>query len=163
MNNKLDQFLILAKHPVKFRMFLFLHLPAAFLSSVRITNISSEACSVSVPFSWFTKNPFKSTYFACLSMAAELSTGALVMANTYKRFPGCSMLVIESTANFAKKATTPTIFTCVDGMLIQNAIEKAYLTNLPQSIKVQTKGLNLLNETVAVFSFVWSFKVKASK
>jgi hypothetical protein len=160
MNTSTLDFIKLAKHPVKFRMFLFLHIPSAFFSWIKIKGLTPEVCKVSVPFSWFTKNPFHSTYFACLSMGAELSTGALVMLNTYQRRPVCSMLVTDSNATFVKKATGTTIFTCEDGIKISQAIETAYLTNQPQIISVRTVGKNIHNEVIAIFEFVWSVKVK---
>ena len=57
--------------------FYFQKLPAAFFSGVRIKEVGETKCRVSVPYKWFTQNPFRSTYFACLAMAAEMSTGAL--------------------------------------------------------------------------------------
>ena len=87
MNPNSTEYIRLMKHPVKFRMFLLLKLPSAFFCGVRIRDIDESRCVVTVPYKWFSQNPFKSTYFACLSMAAEMSTGALAMAHVYKRKP----------------------------------------------------------------------------
>ena len=76
MNSSTHKFIQMIKHPVKFRMFLFWKLPAAFFSGVRIKEIDEERCVVTVPYKWLTQNPFRSTYFASLGMAAEMSTGA---------------------------------------------------------------------------------------
>src|SRR6476646_11547024 len=100
-----NAFIDLVKHPVKFRMFLFSKLPAALFSGVRLKYVDEEKCEVVVPFKWFTRNPFRSTYFACLSMAAEMSTGLLAMANIYGRKPRVSMLITGMEARFHKKAT----------------------------------------------------------
>jgi hypothetical protein len=43
--------------------------------------------------------------FACLAMAAEMSTGVLAMAHVYKRKPAISMLVVKMEAEYFKKAT----------------------------------------------------------
>src|SRR6188472_2634821 len=87
--------------PLKFRMFLLSKLPSAYFSGVRVKSLDENKCEVSVPFKWFSQNPFRSTYFACLSMAAEMSTGALAMANIYQRTPPVSMLItnVESSYN----------------------------------------------------------------
>ena len=95
MSNHAADFIQLAKHPFKFRLFLFSKLPAAFFSGVRVREIDENKCVVSVPFKWLTQNPFRSTYFASLSMAAEMSTGALALAQIYKRSPPVSMLVVK--------------------------------------------------------------------
>src|SRR6478736_284914 len=125
MLKDLQKFIRMMKHPVKFRMFLFLKLPSAFFSGVRIREISPSACAVSVPYKWLSQNPFRSTYFACLAMAAELSTGALAMAHLYKRKEKVSMLVTGMNASFRKKATGRTYFVCEDGNSLRDAIQKA--------------------------------------
>ncbi len=63
---------------------------------VRVKELDEQHSMVTVPYKWFTKNPFRSTYFACLSMAAEMSTGSLAMAQCFKRKPAVSMLVVKA-------------------------------------------------------------------
>ena len=153
-------FFLLANNPLKFRLFLLTKLPAAFIAGIRIKECNEETCSVSVPFKWLTQNPFRSTYFACLSMAAEMSTGALAMANVYQRKPSASMLITSVDSKYYKKAIGKTIFICKEGLLIKQAIDIAYTTVSPQTIRVQSEGFNQQNEIVAEFWFTWSFKVK---
>src|SRR5213595_783168 len=124
-NSNRLQFQQLVRHPVKFRMFLFSKLPSAFFSGVRVKSIDDNKTVVSVPYKWLSQNPFKSTYFACLAMAAEMSTGLLSMVNTYKRQTTISMLVTSLEAIYFKKATGITVFTCEDGDAIRNTIEEA--------------------------------------
>ncbi|MFI5154007.1 MAG: DUF4442 domain-containing protein, partial [Chitinophagales bacterium] len=125
MNPQAPAFIKLMKHPVKFRMFLFTKLPSAYFSGLRIREFNEQHCVVSVPFSWFSKNPFRSTYFACLAMAAEMSTGTLAVAQVYKRKPPISMLVTKMEANYFKKADGRAYFSCSDGHLFQDTVEKA--------------------------------------
>jgi hypothetical protein len=153
-------FFNLANSSFKFRLFLLTKLPAAFIAGLRIERCDEEACIVSVPFKWLTQNPFRSTYFACLSMAAEMSTGALAMANIYQRKPPVSMLITNVESNYYKKAIGKTIFTCNEGLVIKNAINTAYTSLSPQIIRVKSVGYNKQNELVAEFWFTWSFKVK---
>ena len=82
------KFLQLINHPVKFRLFLLSKLPSAFFCGVRVLFADEKTCVTTVPYKWFSQNPFKSTYFACLSMAAEMSTGILGLTHIYKRNPG---------------------------------------------------------------------------
>src|SRR4026209_1026751 len=112
-------FLRLMKHPVKFRMFLFSRLPSAYFAGVRVKEIDENHCVTTIPYQWFTQNPFRSTYFACLSMAAEMSTGALAMANVYHRNPKTSMLITSVKSRYFKKAIGKTMFTCKDGLKIK--------------------------------------------
>ena len=155
-----NPFFQLANNSFKFRLFLLTQLPAAFIAGIGIQNCDENSCSVSVPFKWLNQNPFRSTYFACLSMAAEMSTGALAMANIYKRKPAMSMLITNVESSYYKKATGKTYFTCNEGVAIKEAINTAYASAIPQIIKVKSEGYNKKNELVAEFWFTWSFKVK---
>jgi Domain of unknown function (DUF4442) len=157
------EFFQIATHPVKFRIFLFSKIPSAFFSGIRIKQLDEEECMVTVPYKWFSKNPFRSTYFACLSMAAEMSTGALAMACVYKQNPAVSMLVINLQAVYFKKATGLTTFTCKDGKQIQDAIQKSITTGNAHMIIARSIGKNDAGEIVAEFQITWSFKVKKLK
>lgn len=144
----------------RFKWFLLRKLPAAYFSGVRLKNLTQEACEVTVPFKWFSQNPFRSTYFACLAMAAELSTGALAMAHVYRRKPAVSMLVVKMEAEYFKKATEVTRFTCSAGNDFKKAITAAVESGQPQVLTAYSDGKNPAGELVARFAITWSFKAK---
>jgi len=160
MKDHVREFIRLVRHPFKFRFFLLSKLPAAFFSGVRVTTMDEEHCEVSVPFKWLTQNPFRSTYFASLSMAAELSTGALALAQIYKRQPPVSMLVLKTEAEYFKKATDKTSFLCEDGALIKKMIEESVETGEARTVRAKSVGRNRAGEIVAEFHVTWSFKTK---
>ena len=160
MNPHAEDFIKLTSHPVKFRIFLFSKLPSAFFAGVRIKEIDEKKCIVTVPYKWFSQNPFRSTYFACLSMAAEMSTGSLSMMQVYKRKPLVSMLVVKVESEYFRKAVGKTIFTCEDGEMIANAIEESISTGEARIVRARSVGRNKNGETVAEFYITWSFKVK---
>lgn len=155
-----QEFVKIVKHPFRFRLFLLSKLPSAFFAGVRIKNIDEEKCTTVVPYKWFSKNPFRSTYFACLGMAAEMSTGALAMGYLYKRKPPVSMLVIKFEGEYFKKATGITSFTCNDGIMINKMIEEATASGESKTIRAKSVGVNADGETVAEFYITWSFKSK---
>lgn len=159
----MNSFLKLVNTPYKFRLFLFYKLPAAFFSGLRINECTDEKCITSVPFKWLTQNPFKSTYFASLAMAAEMSTGALALSNTYKQFPTVSMLLTKMEAQYYKKATSLTFFTCEDGSLISGIVDEARRSGEGKTLTVKTIGTNETGELIAEFLFTWSFKIKAKR
>jgi Domain of unknown function (DUF4442) len=154
-------FIKLLKHPVKFRLFLLAKLPSAYFAGVRIRDIDEISCRVTVPYKWFSQNPFRSTYFACLAMAAEMSTGVLALAQVNKRKPSVSMLVVSLEATYFKKAVGRTAFTCQDGEQIKSTIEKAIATGEGQLFRATSTGRNEQGESVATFHITWSFKAKA--
>ena len=141
-------------------MFLFSKLPAAFFSGVRLRDIDEEKCIVSIPYKWFSQNPFRSTYFACLAMAAEMTTGSLGLMYLNKRNPAVSMLVVKLEAVYFKKAVGLTIFTCADGEKIKQTIEQAIATGTGQSFTATSAGVNENGEKIADFFITWSFKTK---
>ena len=154
------KFLQLINNRFKFNLFLFSKLPSAFFCGVRVQQADENKCVVTVPFKWLSQNPFKSTYFACLSMAAEMSTGVLGLAHTYKSYPAVSMLVVNINGSFFKKAVDKTIFTCEDGLLIKQTIEAAIASGEGKTITAKSTGLNQQGEIVATFEVTWSFKAK---
>ncbi len=155
-----NKFLALANHSFKFRMYLLYKLPAAFFSGIRIREINTQKCTTSVPYKWLTQNPFRSTYFASLAMAAEMSTGVLALSNIYKREPGVSMLVTKMEASYFKKATSTSFFTCEDAIKIADTINDAITSGEGKAISVKTTGRNKNDEVIAEFLFTWSFKAK---
>lgn len=154
-------FFDLVRNRFKFTMFLLAKLPSAYFSGVRVKAVNEKSCSVTVPYKWFSKNPFRSTYFACLAMAAEMSTGILAMAHTYRSKPAVSMLVLHLEADYFKKATGITTFICNAGDDIANAVALAKETGTGQTVTAKSSGYNETGELVAEFHITWTFKRKS--
>jgi len=127
---------------------------------VRVKNISDINCKVTVKHRWINQNPFHSMYFAVQAMAAELSTGALVMRHIKNSGKTISMLVANNKSNFSKKATGKITFTCLDGHLIEEAIQKAIATGEGQTFWMKSIGNNEKGEQVSELDFEWSIKIK---
>jgi len=161
MNSSQQSFFKLVNHPFKFSWFLFYKLPSAFFSGVRVREINEEKCITSVPYKWLTQNPFRSTYFASLAMAAEMSTGVIALSNVYKRKPSISTLVVKMEATYFKKAIEKIYFTCEQGKEIAAIIDEAVSLGEGKSIVAKSTGKNKSGEIVAEFLFTWSFKAKA--
>lgn len=156
----MNEFSRLTGSHIKFRLYLLSKLPAAFFAGLRIAKADADHCIITIPYRWSTRNPFRSIYFACLGMAAEMSTGILAMAQVYKSNPAVSMLVTGMEAQFTKKATGRTSFRCSDGQAIREAVDKSKITGEAQTIKARSVGTNAQGETVAEFFITWSFKVR---
>ncbi|MGC4039592.1 MAG: DUF4442 domain-containing protein [Flavobacterium sp.] len=146
--------------PSKLNSFLFFKLPSAFWSGVRVKSISKDQCVVTVKHRWFNQNPFNSMYFAVQAMAAELTTGALVMMQIKLSGRKISMLVANNNGNFTKKATGRIVFTCNDGHLIGEAIQKTIANGEGQTIWMKSIGINENGEQVSEMNFEWSIRLK---
>lgn len=161
MNPASEALLKRLNNPLQLNLFMLAKLPSAFFSGVRLDRLTHDQGVASVPFKWLTQNPFRSTYFASLAMAAEFSTGTLVLLAVEGK-PKVSMLVTDLRAQFSKKATSRTFFTCEDGAKIREAVEKTRTTGEGVTVTTLAIGRNAEGEEVARFEVTWSLKVKLS-
>jgi acyl-coenzyme A thioesterase PaaI-like protein len=145
--------------PLKLRLFMLRSLPMAYLAGLRLREITPERATVTVPFKYLTKNPFRSIYFACLSMAAEMASGILAMMNIQGQ-GRVSMLVVGMEAEFTKKAVGLIAFTSPDGQRIAQAIAESRATGEGRTVVCTSTGVDEAGETVAVFRITWSFRAK---
>jgi len=146
--------------PFKLNFFTFFKLPSAFWSGIRVKSISSEVCEVTVKHRWFNQNPFNSLYFAVQAMAAEFTTGALVIYQIKESKKNISMLVAQNKSVFTKKATGRITFTCNQGNTIKQTIQKAIDSNEGQTIWLTSIGTNENGEPVSEMQFEWTIKVR---
>ncbi|WP_100612846.1 DUF4442 domain-containing protein [Confluentibacter lentus] len=147
--------------PSKLNTFSMFKLPSAYLCGVRARHIDNDKCVVIVKHRWINQNPFKSMFWAVQGMAAEFSTGALMMMKIKESGKNISMLVIKNEATFTKKATGLITFICNDGSLIDEAIKKAIETGEGQTLWMTSVGANEEGLEVSTFKFQWSVKVKS--
>lgn len=150
----------LAKSNFHMKLFMLKNLPMAFLAGLQVTEIDQTQASVSVPYKCLNKNPFRSIYFAVLSMAAELATGILAMAAIKDFSMPVSMLVFEMKASFQKKARTKITFKCIEGEKMIAAISRSIETGEGQTAEVTSTGYDTEGDVVAEFKFTWTFKPK---
>lgn len=147
----------------KLNTFLMFKLPAAWLCGVRVKEIDSSYCRVGVKHRWINQNPFNSMYFAVQAMAAELSTGALVMSQIQESRHKMSMLVKSNNSTFSKKATGRINFESGDGDRIKEAIQRSVETGEGQTFWMKSTGKNEEGIEVSEFNFEWTLKVRNHK
>ena len=146
--------------PSKLNAFMFFKLPSAYWSGVRVKTIELNKCEATVKHRWFNQNPFNSMYFAVQAMAAEFTTGALVMYQIKQSKTNISMLVAQNKAVFTKKATGRITFTCNDGDKIAETIRKAIETKEGQTVWITSRGVNEKGEQVSEMQFEWTVKIR---
>lgn len=131
-------------------------LPMAFLAGIRVKALSDDRCVTSVRHRWINQNPFRSMYFAVQSMAAELSTGALLVHHLRESGTDASMLVASYRGFFHKKATGRIRFTCEDGRTILD-----FLRNLHDEagvMELTSKGVDEAGDVVSEYVFTWTIR-----
>lgn len=144
----------------KFNTFTFFKLPAAWWCGVRLRYLDKEKAIVTVKHKWFNQNPFNSMFWAVQGMAAELTTGAMMIDQINATGKKISMLVANNKANFSKKATGKITFTCEDGYLIKEALEKTIATGEGQTVWMKSVGVNTDGVVVSTFEFEWTVRLK---
>ena len=150
------------KKPINLKLFLLRYLPMAFFAGLKLQKFEPGHTAVSVPFNWITKNPFKSMYFAVQAMAAEFSTAVLLVRHIEASGSDIALIVVSIKADFLKRAQTRTTFTCDSGTLVQETVEKAVNSGMPEVVTLNSIGRNLNNETVSEFQITWSLKKRVS-
>jgi hypothetical protein len=145
----------------KFNTFTFFKLPAAWWTGVRVRHMDQKKAVVTVKHSWRNQNPFKSMYWAVQGMAAELTTGLMVMDQIRKSGHKISMLVAKNEAAFSKKAKGRITFICTDGGKIQEAIERTIETGEGQTFWMKSVGVNEEDIVVSTFNFEWTIRMRS--
>lgn len=146
--------------PRRLNSYLMFKLPAAYLCGVRTRYIDDSKCVVTVKHRWINQNPFKSMFWAVQGMAAELTTGAIMMNQIKNSGKNISMLIANNNGSFIKKATGRITFVCNDGQLVNTAINNAIDTGEGQTVWMKSIGTNSEGIEVSSFNFEWTVKLK---
>lgn len=142
------------------KLYLFKNLPGAWFMGVRLKSIQLDKAEVLLPYSWRSQNPFRSTYFAAQCAAGEFSTGVLASLILVGYKEKISMLVTHIEAEFYKKATDITTFTCNDGQKLFEIVNEAVKTGESKTFRAESIGTNQQGEIVSKVWITWSFKAK---
>ncbi|MBP6397124.1 MAG: DUF4442 domain-containing protein [Saprospiraceae bacterium] len=146
-------------HPIKYRFYMLWRLPSLIFWGIKVKSIDHLSATVAMKHGWTNQNPFGSVYFSALNGAAELSTGILVQAAMQGRSP-FSMLVVESRAQFHKKAKGRLLFACSQGDEVANALQQLDQSGGHTTLWLHSSATNEAGETVGEFSFLWALKKK---
>ncbi len=157
-NQRADRIRRQVLSPWGFWLYLWKELPLAAFAGLKLRSLDEGGCTVMLPGGWRTQNPFRSTYFAAQSMAAEMSTGAPAMVLARGSEARISMLVTGITARFTKKIAGPSQFTFREIGEMAAAVERAAQTGEPASYTARSIGRNVNGDIASEFEIEWSFK-----
>lgn len=149
------------RSPLKFGLFKIFKLPLAFITGIKLHELSEQEAVTSIRYKYLNKNPFNSLYFAVLAMTAELSTGALALFSIAKHNSSIAVLVVESHGKFYKKGTGKVTFVCSAGHEFKRELKRCVDEKTSVTVKANTKGYNEQNELICEYDFTWSFKVRS--
>ncbi len=146
--------------PFKLNLFLFRHIPIAWIAGIRVKEIDDSHVLISLKHSWLNQNPFRSVYFGVLLMAGELSTGIPLFRFIRKNKLNMSMLVIKNQAFFYRKATGKILFEFNNFDMIENKISEAEKTGQPVEFTLSVQAKNEQREVIGKFDYTWSIKMR---
>ena len=135
-------------------------LPAAYITGVRTKYIDDDKCIVSVKHRWINQNPFKSMFWAVQGMAAELTTGVLLIKKIQESKQNIAMLLVANDAQYFKKATGRITFECTQGEIVGEVIKKAIDSKEGQTMRLTSIGTNEEGVKVSELNFTWSVKLR---
>ena len=141
-------------------LFMGAKLPLGLFAGLRVDELDSEGCSVSVPYGWRSQNPFRSIYFAAQCMAAEMSTGALAMLAIKSSKSSVAMLITNMKADFVKKGNKRTTFRCDAGPEFFQAVSDTIGDGEPRTVTARVQGQMPDGTVVSNFEFTWSLKAR---
>jgi len=141
--------------------YLLAKLPSAYISGVRVQSINATEAVATVKHRWINQNPFNSLYWAVQGMTSELATGILVMKAIEASGQNISMLVRHQQGSFTKKAIGRINFSCKDGNLIEETIQKTIASGESETITMTAEGFDAEGDSVSKFEYTWWLKVKS--
>jgi acyl-coenzyme A thioesterase PaaI-like protein len=144
-------------------LFSFKNLPLVFWLKPRVIELTDKRGVLMMPFRRRSKNHVSSMYFGVLSAGADLAAGIVAMRLFHKQKEKFTFIFKDFQAEFLKRCEADTYFTCDQGDLVKEAIEKALQTKQRQNV-----GLNVVatvpakygDEAVCKFKITLSLKVK---
>ena len=99
-------------------------------------------------------------FWAVQGMAAELTTGALIMEAIHNSKRKVSMLVLNNRANFSKKAKGKVLFECDEKQKLMKSMKTLIKTQEPQKLWLTSKGIDQNGDIVSTFEFEWTLLLK---
>lgn len=157
-----DKFLKLARNPFLFKIYLMKELPLAWIAGLRIGYIDESRTDIRMKLGFWNKNPFKSLYFAAQCMAGEFASGVLCLKHVMDQEVKVSMLVVNMSTTFSKKAVGTISFVCEQGDLIKNEILESVKTGEGRAFEAVTVARDEEGDEVSRFNITWSVKAKLS-
>jgi len=146
------------------RLFALGKIPLIALIRPRLQAIDTERCVVRIPLTWLTRNHLRSMYFGALSIGADVAGGLIVMNLIRARHSRVAFLFKDFRAEFLKRAEGAVVFTCQDGRLLKELVDRAEQSGEREEgtvTVVATVPDKLGDEPVAIFHLTISMKQKS--
>jgi acyl-coenzyme A thioesterase PaaI-like protein len=145
------------------RYFGLRRIPLLFFVRPTVVTWTDEVVTFCIPLRRRTKNHLGSMYFAVLAAGADLAAGFLAMTAIRESGEKVSLIFKNMQADFLKRAEGDVHFTCGEGVLVTDLVQKALETGEREEMAVPvtaTVPSKFGAEPVARFTMTLSLKKK---
>ncbi|PKF49961.1 DUF4442 domain-containing protein [Enterovibrio nigricans] len=144
------------------KLFGFFKVPLIWYCRPKILVLDDEQVQVRIPLKRKTKNHLNSMYFGTLAIGADVAGGFMAMSKAEARGRKISLAFKAVKGDFLKRPEADVLFTCTDGKLIDEMLDKTLATGerVNQAVRI-TATCPAINhdEPMAVFDLTLSVKV----
>lgn len=151
----------LSKANIYLNLFGFFKVPFIWLARPKILQLDAERVEVKIPLKRRTKNHLNSMYFGVLAVGADVAGGFMAMSKAEQCGQRVSLAFKAVDGQFLKRPEADVHFVCEDGKLIDEMLEKTFLTGerVNQAVKITAICPSLHgNEPMAEFLLTLSLK-----
>lgn len=144
-------------------LFSFSNLPMIFWLKPRVIELTDTRCVIMMPFKRKSKNHVKSMYFGVLCAGADLGGGLMAMYLLNKQKSKFTFVFKDFNADFLKRCEGDVYFTCEEGKVISETIDKVIQTKERQNVSlnvIATVPSKFNDEPVCRFTLTLSIKQK---
>ena len=154
----------LFRETFRVRMWAFRNVPLLWLTTPAIIELNDDRCVVRVPLNRTTRRrDIHAMYLGTLCMGADVAAGLIAFRLVQAQHEKISFIFKDLKAEFLKRAEGATIFTNVDGPLIQDLLRRTIASGEREEATVHVTATvpdKLGDEPVARFELTLSLKKK---
>jgi acyl-coenzyme A thioesterase PaaI-like protein len=132
-----------------------------FFVKPRVLEVTEERCEVVIPLNWRTKNHLKSMYFGALCIGADVAGGLIAFFLSSRMKASISFVFKDLKADFLKRAEDDVHFSCEDGPIIRDLMQRTMESGERQEALVHVTARvprKMGDEPVAQFALTLSLK-----
>jgi len=153
------------KETLALRIFGLTKIPMILFCRPSVVEMTDERVVIKIPLRRRTKNHLGSMYIGVLTAGSDLAGGVIALDKAKKSGRKIAILFKEMKADFIKRVDGDAHFTCRDGKLIQEMVQKTIDTgervNVPVNIIVTVPSKS--DEPVAIYTLTLTMKDKTEK
>ncbi len=151
------------KQTAYLRIFGLLKIPLIAYLRPTVVELSDERCVIRFPLRRRARNHLRSMYFGALCIGADCAGGAIAMQRIHQSGAPVNFVFKDFQANFLKRAEGDVVFTCEEGPMLNELVQRAIDSGQREEAAVRVVATvpdKLGDEPVAEFSLTISLKQK---